>query len=37
MFQPDYLNIVKAALNQEAERLPLYEHNVSPNKIGEIV
>ena len=37
MFEPDYRNIVKAAMNQEADRLPLYEHNVSMNKIGEIV
>lgn len=36
MFEPDYKNIVKAAMNQEADRLPLYEHNVSIRKIGEI-
>lgn len=36
MFQPDYRNIVKSARNIEAERLPLYEHNVSCQKIGEI-
>ena len=36
MFEPDYRNIVKAAMNQQAVRLPLYEHNVSINKIGEI-
>lgn len=36
MFEPDYRNIVKAALNQETARIPLYEHNVSMNKIGEI-
>lgn len=36
MFEPDYRNIVKSARNIEAERLPLYEHNVSYEKIGEI-
>ena len=36
MFEPDYRNIVNAAQNKEAARLPLYEHNVSMNKIGEI-
>lgn len=36
-FEPNYQNIVKAAQNIEASRLPLYEHNVSPNKIGEII
>lgn len=36
MFQPDYRNIVKSARNVEAERLPLYEHNVSFLKIGEV-
>lgn len=36
MFQPDYRNVVKCAKNVEVERLPLYEHNVSIEKIGEI-
>lgn len=36
MFQPNYRNIVKSARNMEVERLPLYEHNVSFQKIGEI-
>lgn len=36
MFEPDYRNIVNCAWNKEAERLPLYEHNVAPDKIGEI-
>lgn len=36
MFQPDYRNIVKCANNHEVERIPLYEHNVSFRKIGEI-
>lgn len=36
MFQPDYRNVVKCAKNIEVDRLPLYEHNVSYKKIGEI-
>lgn len=36
-FQPDYRNIVDAAFNREAKRLPLYEHNVDARKIGEII
>lgn len=36
MFEPDYRNIVDCAWNREAKRLPLYEHNVSFEKIGEI-
>jgi uroporphyrinogen decarboxylase len=28
-FQPDYQNLVDAAYNREAKRLPLYEHNIS--------
>lgn len=36
MFEPDYRNIMNSAWNREAERLPLYEHNVAPDKIGEI-
>jgi len=36
MFQPDYENLVKCARNIEVERIPLYEHNVSFGKIGEI-
>lgn len=35
MFEPDYRNIVNTARNKEAARLPLYEHNVSMNKIKE--
>ena len=35
-FQPDYRHIVDAAYNREAARLPLYEHIVSADKIGEI-
>lgn len=37
MFQPDYRNLVDSARNKEAARLPLYEHNVSFEKIGEIM
>ena len=36
MFEPDYRNILDSAFNKEARRLPLYEHNVSFEKIGEI-
>lgn len=35
-FQPDYRNIVDAAYNREAKRLPLYEHNVDSGKIEEL-
>lgn len=36
-FIPNYKNLASAAYNKEVERIPLYEHNVSPNKIGEII
>lgn len=36
-FEPNYQNIVAAANNRQTERLPLYEHNVSYKKIGEIM
>lgn len=36
MFQPDYRNLLDAAYNREARRLPLYEHIVSFGKIDEI-
>lgn len=36
-FQPDYRNIVDAAYNRQAARLPLYEHLVDTGKIGEII
>lgn len=29
-FQPDYRNIVHAAFNEKSDRIPLYEHNISP-------
>lgn len=35
-FVPDYRNLVKAATNIEAQRLPLYEHSVSPKIIERI-
>ncbi len=31
MFKPNYKNIVDCAYNREPERVPLYEHNISPN------
>lgn len=36
-FQPNYQNVVDAAYNRAAKRLPLYEHNVDAGKIGEII
>lgn len=36
-FEPNYKNIVDSARNIEVGRLPLYEHNVDPGKIGEII
>jgi uroporphyrinogen decarboxylase len=36
MGQPDYRNIVNAALNRESNRIPLYEHNVSPHIMEKI-
>jgi uroporphyrinogen decarboxylase len=35
-FTPDYNNIVKAAFNKQADRMPLYEHGIS-DKIIEAV
>lgn len=35
-FQPDYQNLVKAARNIEAERIPLYEHIISDEIMGTI-
>ena len=37
MFEPNYQNVVACARNQEVERIPLYEHIVSFDKIGEII
>ena len=36
MFQPDYMNIVNAALNKETARMPLYEHIISPGIMERI-
>lgn len=36
MFEPNYKNIADSARNIEVRRLPLYEHNVSFEKIGDI-
>ncbi|MGN0250677.1 MAG: uroporphyrinogen decarboxylase family protein [Oliverpabstia sp.] len=36
-FEPDYRNIVDAAFNRTARRLPLYEHNVDAGKIAEMI
>jgi uroporphyrinogen decarboxylase len=36
-FEPNYQHIVDAAYNRESKRLPLYEHIVSSDKIGEII
>ncbi len=36
MFEPDYRNVVDAARNKEARRVPLYEHIVDFGKIQEI-
>ena len=30
MFIPDYHNLVKAARNEKCDRIPLYEHIISP-------
>lgn len=35
-FKPDYKNILNAARNIQAARLPLYEHNVDFKKVGEV-
>jgi uroporphyrinogen decarboxylase len=36
-FQPDYNNILDAALNRRPKRLPLYEHIISPVIMGKIM
>ncbi len=36
-FQPDYRNILNAANNKRPERLPLYEHIISPNIMEKIM
>ncbi|MGI6238779.1 MAG: uroporphyrinogen decarboxylase family protein [Christensenellales bacterium] len=35
-FQPDYMNLVRAAKNEWVARVPLYDHIVDFSKIGEI-
>ncbi len=30
MFKPNYMNIVNAAQNKKSDRIPMYEHNISP-------
>lgn len=37
MFKPDYRNVVDCAYNREPKRVPLYEHNISPNIMEKIV
>ena len=36
-FQPDYRHIIDAAMNKEAERLPLYEHGFDPGVVEKII
>lgn len=36
MFKPDYKNIENAALNKPSDRIPLYEHNISPTFMERI-
>ncbi len=36
-FKPDYRNIVKAARNVKPERIPLYEHIISPEIMEEVL
>jgi uroporphyrinogen decarboxylase len=35
-FQPDYKNMIKAAFNQETDRVPLYEHGIDFGVIEKI-
>ena len=37
MFKPDYRNVVDCAYNREPKRVPLYEHNISPNIMEKII
>jgi len=37
MFEPDYRHVVSAARNRRPERLPLYEHIISPKVMEEIL
>ena len=36
-FVPDYRHVVMAATNREPERLPLYEHLVSPKIMEQVL
>lgn len=36
-FQPNYKNILDVAFNRRPERLPLYEHIISPDIMGQIM
>lgn len=36
-FQPDYRNLVDAACNREAKRLPLYEHGFDASVVEQII
>jgi uroporphyrinogen decarboxylase len=36
MFQPDYRNVVNAALNQKSAHIPLYEHSISTHIMERI-
>ena len=36
-FQPDYNNIIQAITNRVPDRLPLYEHNISPVVVEKIL
>lgn len=36
MFIPDYHNLVKAARNEKCDRIPLYEHSISPGIMEQI-
>ena len=37
MFQPDYRNILNAALNRKSDRLPLYEHSIGHNFMERVL
>lgn len=36
-FEPDYTNLVDAALNREAKRLPLYEHGFDSGVVEQLI
>jgi uroporphyrinogen decarboxylase len=35
-FNPDYLNILQVLFNKKPQRLPLYEHSIDPQVMGQI-